>query len=196
MLASITPLGERARGNRWIATAGMFITAGTIGGAAVGAAMGALGSLALSHVAIRWRLALLALVLAAGLIWELAAKRLPGPRRQVNERWLDEYRSWVYAVGFGAQLGAGVSTLVVSSAVYAVCAAALASASPLAGMVIGSIAGLLRAATLLAAARVVSAERLVSLHRGMRRLDRPVWRVLAAGQLALVGAAGLAMVVA
>ena len=34
--------------------------------------------------------------------------------------WLGRYRSWVYGLGFGVQLGAGVTTVVVSSAVYVV----------------------------------------------------------------------------
>ena len=42
----------------------------------------------------------------------------PGPRRQVNERWLDEYRGWVYGLGFGAQLGLGVTTVITSAATY------------------------------------------------------------------------------
>ena len=56
--------------------------------------------------------------LAAAVLLELLPGRMPGPRRQVNERWLDEYRGWVYGLGFGAQLGLGVSTVVSSAATY------------------------------------------------------------------------------
>ena len=47
-----------------------------------------------------------------------AARAVPGPRRQVDERWLDEYRGWVYGAGYGAQLGLGVTTVVSSAATY------------------------------------------------------------------------------
>lgn len=189
MLASITPLGERARGHRWICTTTMFICAAMIGGAVIGAALGTLGLLALGDLGIRWRLGLVAMVLAAGLVWELTAPRLPGPRRQVNERWLDDYRRWVYASGFGTQLGAGITTIVVSSAVYAVWAAALASANPWAGALIGAVAGSLRGATVLAAARTASPQQLIDFHSRMRLVYRPARGLLLAGQLALVGAA-------
>jgi MFS family permease len=195
MLASITPLGERARGRSWAITATMFICAAIIGGAAVGTLLGYLGLLVMSDVELRWRLGLVVVGLAAGLAWETVAGRVPGPRRQVNERWLDDYRRWVYAVGFGAQLGAGITTIVVSSAVYAVCVAALASASPVAGAIIGAVAGGLRGAAVLPGAAIVTPERLVGFHSRMRSLDRPTRRVLLVGQLALLGAASLAMVV-
>ena len=189
MLASITPLGERARGTSWTCTAGLFICAATLGGAACGAVMGALGSLLLGDAGIRWRVGLVVLVLAGGAALELAARSLPGPRRQVNERWLDQYRRWVYAVGFGTQLGAGLATIVVSSAVYAVWAAALASASPAAGAAIGGIAGALRGATILAGAVIVTPGRLVAVHSRMGVLQAPVSRLLLTVQIGLVGAA-------
>jgi MFS family permease len=195
MLASITPLGERSRGTSWACTTTIFICAGLLAGAACGAAMGLLGSVLLSDAGVRWRIGLVVLVLAAGLAWELSTSPVPGPRRQVNERWLDQYRRWVYAVGFGTQLGAGVTTIVVSSAVYAVWAAALASASPAAGATIGAIAGALRGATVLAGAVVVTPGRLKGFHSWMRSLHRPVRRLLLAAQLGLVGAASLAIVV-
>lgn len=195
MLASITPLGERARGTSWAITSTMFICAAMIGGAAIGTLLGTLGLLVLGDVETRWRVGFVVLVLAFGLAWETVAGSVPGPRRQVNERWLDDYRRWVYAVGFGAQLGAGITTIVVSSAVYAAWVAALASASPAAGAVIGAIAGSLRGATVLAGATIVAPERLVAFHSRMRCLDRPARRALLACQLALLGAASLAMVV-
>jgi MFS family permease len=194
MLASITPLGERARGASWAITTTMFIGAAVIGGAAIGALVGSLGVMVLSDVEIRWRLGLVVLVLAAGLVWEVAAGMVPGPRRQVNERWLDDFRRWVYAVGFGAQLGTGVATIVVSSAVYAVWVAALASASPATGVAIGAVAGSLRGATILASRGVVTPDRLIRFHSRMRSLQRPARRVLLTGQLALLGTAILVMV--
>ena len=43
--------------------------------------------------------------------------RPPFLRRQVNEDWLSNYRSWVYGGGFGWQIGFGVATYVMTAAV-------------------------------------------------------------------------------
>ncbi len=157
--------------------------------------LGLLGSLILAHVGIGWRLGLLGAALALGVAWELGRGTVPGPRRQVNERWLDQYRRWIYASGFGAQLGVGVMTIVVTSAVYGVWAAALVSAHPAAGAAIGAAAGAMRGATLLAGARTTTPQRLVRLHEFLNSVQRPVRRGTLTAQLALVGAAALVLVV-
>src|SRR5918911_4815984 len=174
MLASITPLGERARRSRWTTTTIFYLLGSTAAGAAGGVLAGLLGSLMLGGVSIGVRLAIVGGALTAGLLVELTPRAVPGPRRQVNEQWLDRYRGWVYGLGVGAQLGAGVTTVVVSSAVYAVWLAALASAHPLTGLEIGAAAGALRGATVLAGARVVSPTRLIGFHQRMGALERPV----------------------
>jgi hypothetical protein len=195
MLASITPLGEWGRGNRWTTTAALFTAGSLAAGAALGAVMGLLGSVALGGVGTGWRLGLLAAALGAGVAWELGRGSVPGPRRQVNERWLDEYRRWIYAAGFGAQLGTGVVTIVASSAVYAVWAAAFLSASPSAGVAIGAAGGAMRGATLLVGARTRTPQALMSLHERMYSIQRPVRRGALTVQLALAGVAALALVV-
>ena len=75
---------------------------------------------------------LLAIVGLAGIL-DLAGVAPPGPERQVNERWIDTYRGTVYGFGFGAQLGAGLATFVVSWGVYAVLAGELLSGSAIGG---------------------------------------------------------------
>jgi hypothetical protein len=172
MLASITPLGERGRRSRWATTASWYVTGSAAGGAAVGALAGLVGSLVIAGVALHVRLALLAATLGVGLVWEWMRGGVPGPRRQVNERWLDTYRGWVYGAGFGAQLGAGVTTVVVSA-------------------MIGAIAGLLRGAAVLSGARIITPQRLISFHERMRSLERPVRTAALAAQLALAGLAAL-----
>src|SRR5580693_517801 len=118
MLASINPLGERARGNRWGWTVVGYTVAAVAAAAALGAALGALGGLG-AHGA-GWRLpAIGGVALAAGIADLAAPGRLLSPRRQVDEGWLSRYRGWVYGVGFGAQLGVGVVTVVTSATVYA-----------------------------------------------------------------------------
>jgi hypothetical protein len=190
MLASITPLGERGRRRRWGTTVTAHVAASAVGGAATGAVAGAAGWLLFRHASFDTRLGLLAALIGAGLIADVAG-RTPGPRRQVDESWLDRYRGWVYGAGFGLQLGAGVVTIVTASATYVVLGAAVASASPLAGAGIGAVAGVLRGATLLAAARVRSPAQLVRFHARMRAWTERVRIVgLAAHGSLLVAAAG------
>lgn len=195
MLASITPLGERSRGSDWTLTSTTYVMAALAGGAAIGMLAGGLGSQLFGSVPTRPRLALVAAVLVLGLGWEAAGRSVPGPRRQVDERWLDHYRGWVYGAGFGVQIGTGVTTVVVSSAVYGVLAAAFASASVEVGLAIGAVAGALRGATVLSTVGVQSPQRLLQFHEGMRRLQDPVRRAGLIAQLALAGLIALAVAI-
>jgi hypothetical protein len=195
MLASITPLGERARRSNWALTTSMHVLGSLAGGAAVGALAGSGGWLALSGVDFRVRLVVLAAALAVGLVWDLGRGAVPGPRRQVDERWLDRYRGWVYGLGYGAQLGTGLVTVVISSTVYVVPVACLLTADPLSGCAIGAVAGLLRGVTVFAAARVATPERLVAFHARMRLLERPARTAVLLLQLGLVGLAALVVAV-
>ena len=43
--------------------------------------------------------------LLVAFILDAAPGGVPSPGRQVNHRWLDEFRGWVYGLGYGAQLG-------------------------------------------------------------------------------------------
>jgi hypothetical protein len=194
MLASITPLGERARRSNWATTTVFYLAGAVSAGGAMGVVAGLLGSVVFGGLGVGVRLVVVAVALAAGMAWEFGRGAVPGPRRQVNERWLDEYRGWIYGLGFGAQLGAGVTTIVVSSAVYTVWLAALAVAGPLPGLLIGACAGALRGATVLVGARVATPQRLVGFHRRMGSLERPVRLAGLWAQLALAGAAVLTVV--
>jgi hypothetical protein len=124
----------------------------------------------------------LALVALAALIVDQLPRGVPGPRRQVNEEWLDRYRGWVYGAGFGAQLGTGVMTIVTSAATYVTLLAAFLAARPLAGALIVGVFGLVRGLTPLIAAPVKRGEQLISLHRAMDGLR---------GVMAGIGNAGL-----
>ena len=48
----------------------------------------------------------------------LGGFHLPFHSRQVNERWLDQFRPWVYGAGFGWQIGAGLVTYIKTAALY------------------------------------------------------------------------------
>jgi len=150
MLTSISPLGERARGARWGRTAAAYVVTSVLAGAALGAALGAVGSVLTPG---RWSLAVLAAlaIVAVGLD---AAGRVPTVRRQVDETWLVTYRDWVYGAGFGLQLGAGAATVVTSAATYLTWAVELAGGSAGLGAVVGGVFGLARGAMLLLSAGV------------------------------------------
>src|SRR5438067_7205502 len=140
MLSSITPLGERSRGQRFGATAASLLLGAAGAGVALGAVLGAVGA-ALPLDATQ-RL----LTLAAAAVVGLAVDLLPGGRlpthlRQVDERWLLRYRGWVYGLGFGIQLGAGVATVVTASTVYLTLAGAALAPSVGAGALVGGVFG-------------------------------------------------------
>jgi sulfite exporter TauE/SafE len=191
MLASITPLGERGRGSRWALTVVAFASAATAAGAALGAMLGTVGWLALSNrVSDESRLAVLAAALAGAVALDAGFPRVPGPRRQVNERWLDEFRGWVYGAAYGSQLGVGVSTVVTSAATYVAIAAALLSATPVQGAVVMGSYGAIRGLTPLLSVGVRAPGALFAVHRTLERSREPVRR---AGMTALLASLGVAL---
>lgn len=186
MLASITPLGERGRRSTWGVTMGAFALGAAAAGFALGAALGLLGAaVGLGGAAIHLRLALLAVAVVVAIVLDAAPRPVPGPRRQVDERWLERYRGWVYGLGYGSQLGLALTTVVSSAATYVALLAALLSARPVSGAVILGCFGALRGLTPLAAAHVRSQAQLLALHRGLAR-----WRGAARW-----GAVGLQVVI-
>jgi hypothetical protein len=186
MLASITPLGERGRRSTWGVTVAAFALGATAAGGAAGALVGALGTVV--WVGAHGRLIAGVGALAAAVAIDALARAVPGPRRQVNERWLDEYRGWVYGVGYGAQLGLGLATVVSSAATYAAFACAFV-AGPGGGALVVGCYGAVRGLTPLAAARVHTPAQLIAMHRGLDRWRGPV-RWGASGLLCLVALAG------
>jgi len=148
MLSSISPLGERARASRWWVTTTAYVLGSLVGGLALGGLAGLLGSAVPDSVrSSPWALGLAAALLLLGLALDLrvGGLTLPSWRRQVDEQWLTRYRGWVYGVGFGAQLGFGLVTIITSSTTYAVVLLAFLSGSPVAGLLLGGVFGLVRA---------------------------------------------------
>lgn len=172
MLSSIHPLGERTRHNRWWLTVTAFTVASVLGGALPGALLGWLGSVTLPPGSWQGWVAV-AVVIAAGAA-DLAGIRPPGPRRQVDKDWIGTFRGWVYGAGFGAQLGAGVATFVVTWGVWAVLILELLTASPGAGAGIGAVFGLGRATAPIAAGWIDRPSRLTSFNRGMATMGNRV----------------------
>ena len=148
MLSSISPLGERARASRWWVTTTAYVLGSLVGGLALGGLSGLLGSVVPDPVrSSPWALGLAAALLLLGLALDLrlGGLTLPSWQRQVDEQWLTRYRGWVYGVGFGAQLGFGLVTIITSSTTYAVVVLAVLSGSPGAGLLLGGVFGLVRA---------------------------------------------------
>jgi hypothetical protein len=189
MLASINPLGERARNQRYSTTVVAYIVGSTVAGALLGFALGLAGTPVAGPVV---ALGVVAGFAAAGLLLDARPRgwRVPGPRRQVDENWLVTYRGWVYGAGFGAQLGIGFVTIVTASATWVAFACALLSGSAWAGAAIGAIFGLARALPILAAARVRDPS---ALRRLVRSLDQLRPRV-AVTTTAVQGAAAVGLV--
>jgi hypothetical protein len=171
MLASITPLGERGRRSNWWVTVTAFLTGATAAAAGAGAALGALGSLVLPAAG---RVAVLLAAIGAAIVLDGLPIAVPGPRRQVDERWLDRYRGWVYGAAYGAQLGLGVTTIVSSAATYVAVLAAFLTASAPAGAVVLGCFGAVRGLIPLATAGVRNQRQLLDFHRALAR-----WRATA-----------------
>src|SRR5437763_6351897 len=109
MLASITPLGERGRGRSWGRTVTAWFVGALLGGAALGAVAGAGAWVAsAASTPVRW---VVAVVVAVVVVARSELGRLPSWRRQVDVRWLSEYRGGVVGLGYGAQLGAAVGAI-------------------------------------------------------------------------------------
>lgn len=187
MLTSITPLGERGRGNRWAVTTTAYAAGCLLGGATTGLVLGAVGSLLPALPALLLAGVVCLLAAAADLGAVVTGRRLPGGRRQVDEDWLSRYRGWVYGAGFGYQLGLGVVTVVTSAATYAVLALALLTQSPVGGLLVGAVFGVARAVPALLLGRSHSHDEIRRAAAGLER-QAPAAARLTAGALAAAGA--------
>jgi len=164
MLSSIHPLGERARHNRWALTVTAFTVGAVISGSLVGLALGAVGSAMAPRGSSGLLIATAVAALMSGAL-DMAGVQAPGPSRQVNETWIGAFRGWVYGGGFGLELGFGLVTYVVTWGVYATYLAALATASPMLGAVVGATFGLGRSLGLWLAGYVDRPSRLAAFNR-------------------------------
>src|SRR5947209_6261821 len=97
MLASINPLGERARDRRWGVTVAAYVLTSTAAAAGLGALLGAVGTgLRLStHATAAVVVALTGVALAFDL--GVVGLRLPTVHRQVDKDWVARYRGWLGA---------------------------------------------------------------------------------------------------
>jgi hypothetical protein len=199
MLSSIHPLGERAKGNRWSVTATAFVIGSLAGGLAAGGLAGLLGSIARAAVAPPpWVVPVLAATIMAAAValdLRLFGLRLPTVHRQVDENWLNEYRGWVYGLGYGVQLGLGVVTVVNTAAIYAALAMAFLTGSIGGGLIIGGAFGLLRGLAIVPGGTITSLERLRHFHRRLDRWARATDRLAPVGEMVVALTVATAIVV-
>ena len=199
MLSTITPMGEASRGNRFRTTATWFILGATLGGVVLGLGAALLaavvGAIGLSETA-ALALAVALCGLAAAADAQLFGLRIPYHRRQVNELWLDDYRSWVYGAGFGFQIGLGLATYIMSSAVILLVALAALTGNPITALAVGTLFGLARGLGVLPGARLTSPAKLVDFHvrfdaRGVQSLHLVIAIELFAAVVASAALAGV-----
>jgi len=170
--------------------AALAFALGAVGG---GVATGALAGLVGSALPLGGQGREVAVLIAAALAlaWDVlpGLRGPPTTRRQVDEDWLTRYRGWVYGLGFGAQLGAGVVTIVSSASIYAAIAACVLSGKVASGAIIGAALGAVRAVSLLPAGGVHDWAGLQRLHRrllGWQRTGRLVSLALESGAVVLL----------
>ena len=194
MLASIHPLGERARGQRFSVTV-IALTVGSIGSAAIfGSLLGGLGLLLGAAGTVATRAVIVAIAATIAALVDGRARRVPSLHRQVNEDWLTEYRGWVYGLGFGAQLGVGVLTIVTTAAVYLTWIAAAMTASPLRGLLVGASFGFARSIPVFASASLVTPSAIAARVSRLEGWKGTFGTVTVWAEIATACAAGLALV--
>ena len=188
MMSQLTPVAERGRGHRYGVTASWFVLGALAGGATLGVAV-ALLALAFHAVglsaATSSAIAALFALGGAAVDARLLPFAPPFLRRQVDENWLTSYRGWVYGFGFGWQIGAGVTTYIMTSAVFVLIAFAGLSASPLAAFAAAMTFAMVRGLAVFSTARITSPEALRAFHRRVD-ISAPYMRIAVAFVLGLV----------
>jgi len=189
MLSTVTPLAEAGRGRSWSRTAVWFVVGSVVGGLTLGAAMAGLaavvGALGLSVGVVLGVAAVSALVCGASDL-DPFGLHLPYHGRQVNERWLDRYRAWVYGAGFGWQIGVGLATYITTAGIYLMILLTALTGEPWFALALGGAFGLVRGLAIYAGRTITSPEALLRVHRRFGALRQPV-RLATAVVLLAVG---------
>jgi hypothetical protein len=188
MLATITPLSELGRGHRYRATATWFVVGSVVGGVTLGSAAAALTvGVDSLHLTARERVvvALAATALAVTSDLGLGGFHLPVHHRQVNERWLDRFRPWVYGAGFGWQVGTGLATYIMTAAVYLMIGLSALTGMPWLALSAGALFGLVRGLSVLLGRHITSPQTLSAFHRRFFTFGPRVGRLTVTVQLAV-----------
>lgn len=183
VLSSLNPVSESARGHRFWVTSLWYIAGAAAGGAALGTAcaVGALGyGRADPAPEWTWGIALVGAAIAVGSDSTLTRLALPVHPRQVDERWLSRYRRWIYAGGYGMQIGSGFATYIMTAAVYLTALLAVLTGHPATAFGIGLAFGVVRGLGVLVTAAVRTPEQLRSRIARVDRLGSPSLRLACA----------------
>ena len=187
MLSTITPIGEQNRGARFATSATWFVVGGVAGGATLGGALAlvavGIGALHLIAGTIGIVAGLAALVAAVS-DSRITGRQIPIHRRQVNEVWLDRFRPWVYGAGFGWQIGSGVVTYIMTSAVYLIAVLAVMTGNPWTALGVGVLFGTVRGLAVLLGRGITTPARLASFHRRFVQLEPMSRRVIVVMEVA------------
>ncbi|HEX8305295.1 MAG TPA: hypothetical protein VF612_10490 [Jatrophihabitans sp.] len=195
MISAINPLSERSRGNRYWLTAVWFVLGSVLGGVALGAAGGVLAVLLrplAAHRGVALWIAVLACLVTLAADRRLGGFQLPLHPRQVNELWLTRYRRWLYAAGFGVQIGVGFATSIMTAATYLVVALAALTGSPALALATGTVFGLVRGLAVLLSARCRTSVALQQLHLRLSTLEPVSLRAVMVVEALLAGGLGYA----
>jgi hypothetical protein len=119
-------------------------------------------------------------LLAVAAVLDLLRVDAPGPARQVDENWLGRYRDWVTGIGFGAQLGSGLSTVVSAYAIWALLLIAFLVGLP-GAVLLGLFFAAGRSLPLFATRRVREPSRLAELMSRVAALEKLATPILVAG---------------
>lgn len=194
MLSSIHPFGERSRNNTFRRTASAHVFGSVVGGIALGLVFGLIG-LGLNQIidlssTTRTSVVLAAAIAALAIEASGRERLLPSRTRQVNENWIQQYRGWVYAGGFGAELGFGISTIITTPLVHLLVISIVLVGTLPAALLLGATFGFVRGATVLFSRGVDTPDELRAFHR---RLDdlRSRSRSGAVAALVLTSAVGV-----
>lgn len=192
MLSTVTPIAERGRGHRFAVTATWFVVGSVLGGATLGG-ITALGALALDGVSTDVALAVAGVAALVGAAIDAGVARVRPPffKRQLDDAWLDRYRGWVYGLGFGWQIGVGVATYIMTTAVPVTALLAALTGNPAVGFLVGLAFGLVRGLAILGSAPATTTAALGRLHQRFEALEAPV-RQATVVALATVGVVALA----
>lgn len=188
MLSSLNPMGERARGQRWAVTVVSFTVGSLAGGALVGLVLGTVGLLV--PVETTAVVAVLVAGSVAAIIADLVGPTPPSLRRQVDRTWMTSFRGWVYGLGYGAQLGSGVTTYISSWTTWLMLVAMLLAPDPRVALLLGTAHGLVRGLSVWTTARVHDPGTLRAHHQRLHRIA-PYVRVTGHVALAAATVAGL-----
>jgi hypothetical protein len=166
MVSALNPMAERGRGHRYWLTAAWYVVGAALGGALLGAGAAVL-AVGVSALGPPPGIRALVAGLAALACWlsdvPAVSWRLPTHPRQLNERWIGRYRRWIYAAGFGVQIGTGVATYVMSATVYLTVALAALTGDARLALAVGAAFGTLRGLGVLCGAAARTPKRLAAV---------------------------------